>query len=59
MVYAHAIYEKQHLNAPSREGGDEKCLLLQAAQIVVKWRYGYKERQSLCVRHEVSLGMGT
>jgi len=43
----------------SREGGDEKCLLLQAAQIVVKWRYGYKERQSLCVRHEVSLGMGT
>ncbi len=54
-----AFYERWHLSAPSREGGDEKCLLLQAAQFVVQWRYGNKERQSLCVRHEVSPGMGT
>ena len=53
------FYERWHLSAPSREGGDEKCLLLQAAQFVVQWRYGNKERQSLCVRHEVSPGMGT
>jgi hypothetical protein len=32
------------LNAPSREGGDEKCLLPKAALFVVKWRHGYKER---------------
>ena len=53
------FYERWHLSAPSREGGDEKCLLLEAAQFVVQWRYGNKERQSLCVRHEVSPGMGT
>jgi len=53
------LYERWHLSAPSREGGDEKCLLLQAAQFVVQWRYGNKERESLCVRHEISLGVGT
>jgi len=51
-------YERGHLNAPSRESGDEKCLLPKAAQFVVQWRHGYKERESLCVRHEVPLGMG-
>jgi len=53
------VYERGHLNAPSRESGDEKCLLPKAAQFVVQWRHGYKERESLCVRHEVPLGVGT
>ena len=43
------LYERQHLNAPSREGGDEKCLLPKAALLVVNWRHGHKERQPLCV----------
>jgi len=57
-AYSYGIYERGHLNAPSRESGDEKCLLPKAAQFVVQWRHGYKERESLCVRHEVPLGMG-
>jgi len=47
------------LNAPSRKGGDEKWLLPEAALFVVEWRHEYKERRSLCVRHEVPSGMGT
>jgi hypothetical protein len=48
-----------HLNAPSRESGDERCLLPKGAQFVVQWRYGDKERGSLCVRYEVPPGVGT
>jgi REP element-mobilizing transposase RayT len=29
-------------------------LLPKGAQFVVQWRYGDKERESLCVRHEVA-----
>jgi hypothetical protein len=34
-------------------------LLPKAAQFVVQWRYGDKERESMCVRHEVPPGVGT
>jgi hypothetical protein len=39
--------------------GDERCLLPKGAQFVVQWRYGDKERESLCVRREVPIGVGT
>ena len=48
-----------HLNAPSRESGDERCLLPKGAQFVVQWRYGDRERGSLCVRDEVPPGVDT
>jgi hypothetical protein len=41
------------------ERGDERCLLPKGAQFVVQWRYGDKERESLCVRHKVPPGVGT
>jgi hypothetical protein len=53
------LYERGHLNAPSRESGNERCLLPKGAQFVVQWRYGDKERESMCVRHEVPIGVGT